>query len=193
MWLKTQKNLAFKPPGSAFVIVVVLEMLDTLLLNIQKIEQEIRNLVKQETYIKDNLALLQSIPGIGPHSSVVILSEIGDFSLFQKPKQLAAYFGLPPHNGNLAASADLKTSYLNAARLLCALRSIWPRLPLSFHKSIILLQISFYILTMRKSASLSPERLLCAQSCIKSAILFLLFFATKSPLNCGCLSSTLKS
>lgn len=96
MWLKTQKNLAFKPPGSAFVIVVVLEMLDTLLLNIQKIEQEIRNLVKQETYIKDNLALLQSIPGIGPHSSVVILPEIGDFSLFQEPKQLAAYFGLDP-------------------------------------------------------------------------------------------------
>lgn len=56
-------------PVSASVIVAALEMLDTLLLNILKIEQEIRNLVKQETYIKDNLALLQSIPGTGSHSS----------------------------------------------------------------------------------------------------------------------------
>lgn len=50
----------------------------------------------QEKYIRDPIVLLQSIPGIGPHSAAAILAEIGDFSLFHKPKELAAYFGLDP-------------------------------------------------------------------------------------------------
>lgn len=40
--------------------------------------------------------MLQSIPGIGSHSAALLLGEIGDISLFKKPKQLAAYFGLDP-------------------------------------------------------------------------------------------------
>lgn len=61
-----------------------------------RLEQEIRDLTTQDKYLRGNIALLQMIPGIGIHSAAVILSEIGDFSLFQKPKQLAAYFGLDP-------------------------------------------------------------------------------------------------
>lgn len=53
-----------------------------------------------QSYEKDNPGggggCQQTIPGIGPHSAIVILSEIGDFSLFQKPKQLGVYFGLDP-------------------------------------------------------------------------------------------------
>lgn len=64
--------------------------------NKARLEHEIRTLILGEKYIRDNLALLQSIPGIGPHSAAVILAEIGDFSLFRKPKELAAYFGLDP-------------------------------------------------------------------------------------------------
>ena len=53
-------------------------------------------MVTQEPYIRRNLELLRTIPGIGIQSALVLLSEIGDFSLFHKPKQLAAYFGLDP-------------------------------------------------------------------------------------------------
>lgn len=74
----------------------MLNILDILFQNIRQIEQTIKTLVKQEPYIQQNLLLLQTIPGIGFNSALVILSEIGDFSLFHKPKQLAAYFGLDP-------------------------------------------------------------------------------------------------
>ena len=43
-----------------------------------------------------NVELLSSIPGIGFWISMVLVSEIGDFSVFHHPKQLAAYFGLDP-------------------------------------------------------------------------------------------------
>lgn len=46
--------------------------------------------------MRNNVSLLQSIPGIGSHSAALLLGEIGDFTLFKKPKQLAAYFGLDP-------------------------------------------------------------------------------------------------
>ena len=51
---------------------------------------------RQEPYIQQNFELLRTIPGIGIQSALVILAEIGNFSLFHKPKQLAAYFGLDP-------------------------------------------------------------------------------------------------
>lgn len=39
---------------------------------------------------------LDSITGIGFLSAVTIMCEIGDFSVFKKPKQLFAYFGMDP-------------------------------------------------------------------------------------------------
>ena len=42
------------------------------------------------------LKLLCSIPGIGLMISATILAEIGDFSAFQKPNKLVAYFGIDP-------------------------------------------------------------------------------------------------
>ena len=37
-----------------------------------------------------------SVPGVGFISAVTILTEIGDFEGFLKPKQLVAYFGIDP-------------------------------------------------------------------------------------------------
>lgn len=37
-----------------------------------------------------------SIPGVGFISAATILTEIGDFQGFLKPKQLVAYFGVDP-------------------------------------------------------------------------------------------------
>ncbi len=89
-------KLGISAPGTNAVIVTVLEVLEILLQNIRQIEETIKSLVERETYIQRNLVLLQTIPGIGFNSALVILSEIGDFSLFHKPKQLAAYFGIDP-------------------------------------------------------------------------------------------------
>src|SRR5699024_4031069 len=60
------------------------------------LEQSIGNLLAQVKTVRKNVELLQTIPGVGPHSASLIMAEIGDISLFKKPKQLAAYFGLDP-------------------------------------------------------------------------------------------------
>lgn len=116
-------KLGIYAPGNAAVITVVLDILETLLQSIWQIEQDIKSLIVQEPYIRGSLELLQTIPGIGPHCATVILSEIGDFSLFQKPKQLAAYFGLDPsqrQSGNFSGSKN-KLSKRGSANARAAL------------------------------------------------------------------------
>ena len=56
----------------------------------------IDNLLDSDKEMRNNVSLLQSIPGVGSHSAALLLGEIGDILLFKKPKQLAAYFGLDP-------------------------------------------------------------------------------------------------
>ncbi len=74
----------------------MLDIIEGLLAAIQRIEGEIKELVTQDTRLDEDVKLLCSIPGIGFSSAVVIAAEMGDISLFRKPKQLAAYFGLDP-------------------------------------------------------------------------------------------------
>lgn len=50
---------------------------------------------KDHEFVKQ-IHLLDSIKGIGLISAVSLMCEIGDFSAFNKPKQLYAYFGLDP-------------------------------------------------------------------------------------------------
>ena len=78
------------------LIVCTIQMLRTLSESVLQIEAAIDNLLAQIKEIRNNVSLLQSIPGIGSHSAALLLGEIGDISLFKKPKQLAAYFGLDP-------------------------------------------------------------------------------------------------
>jgi len=59
---------------------------------------EMNSVISQHTdepFIKQ-ISLLQSYKGAGFLSAVTLMCEIGDFSAFQRPKQLYAYFGLDP-------------------------------------------------------------------------------------------------
>lgn len=93
---ETALKLGIHAPADSALITAVVSILKMLLESVAQIDREIDALARQDAYLRETLSLLQTIPGIGPFSAAVILSEIGDFSLFQKPKQLAAYFGLDP-------------------------------------------------------------------------------------------------
>ena len=88
--------IGVRSASNASLIKNVLDIIEGLLAAIQRIEGEIKELVTQGTRLDEDVKLLCSIPGIGFSSAVVIAAEMGDISLFRKPKQLAAYFGLDP-------------------------------------------------------------------------------------------------
>ena len=64
----------------------------------------VRELSKQERF-KNNVALMQSIPGIGLINAMVILSELGDIKRFKTLDDLCSYVGLMP---DIYASGDTR-------------------------------------------------------------------------------------
>lgn len=89
-------RIGIHAPGDSILMRAIITVLRQLIESVRLIDQRIKSLAAQEAYIQKNVTLLQTIPGVGLFSAAVLLSEIGDFSLFRKPKQLAAYFGLDP-------------------------------------------------------------------------------------------------
>ena len=63
------------------------------------IEAQVKLMIKSEEFpaqAKRNIELLDEIPGVGFFTAATLIAEIGDFSLFNSPKALTAFFGLDP-------------------------------------------------------------------------------------------------
>jgi transposase len=63
---------------------------------------------KDELFVKQ-IRWLESAPGVGFLSAATVIAEIGDFSVFNKPKQLFAYFGIDPsvkQSGNFSGTQN---------------------------------------------------------------------------------------
>ena len=80
------------------MILSVIPTLNTLSDRVVYLEQSIGNLLAQVKTICKNVELLQTIPGVGPHSASLIMAEIGDVRHFKNKKALVAFAGVdaPP-------------------------------------------------------------------------------------------------
>ena len=90
------QKIGLRSAGDPSVILSLVMMLDSLYVCKKSQKDAMQKLIAEETSLQNNIELLRSIPGIGKFSSAVILAELRDISLFHKPKQLSAYFGLDP-------------------------------------------------------------------------------------------------
>lgn len=62
---------------------------------ISQLTRQIRKLARQETYATQ-VSYLKSIPGIGPLTAMILLTEIVDINRFRNLDHLASYVGLIP-------------------------------------------------------------------------------------------------
>jgi transposase len=91
--------IAISSPGLSIKVAINIGTIESLNEQIELILKEIENVSHSNdisSKFKQNILLLMSIPGVGFVSAVTILTEIGDFEGFLKPKQLVAYFGIDP-------------------------------------------------------------------------------------------------
>jgi transposase len=91
--------------------------------DIESIKQQIKDHFNQHPGLKQQRDLLTSIPGIGQQTAAVLLSEIVHWSLFDSPRQLAAYAGLTPREraGGPSVRGKPALSRVGNARLRKAL------------------------------------------------------------------------
>ena len=93
------KSFGCKVDSIYFNIQLKLDLIDCLNLNISKTMERIVSLLDEyenHTFV-NQIRLLDTIPGVGLLTAVSIMCELGDFSAFQSPKQLFAYFGMDPN------------------------------------------------------------------------------------------------
>lgn len=89
-------NVTVTAISSPVLIQGTVAVLNSLINGVKAIDDEINALIKSDIFLTEQTELLKSIPGISDFSAAVILEEIGDFSMFAKPKQLVAFCGLDP-------------------------------------------------------------------------------------------------
>lgn len=70
--------------------------LNSLELEIEKIEEEIRNLIKKEPSMEKNISLIMTIPGVGQWTALNMVCATDNFQKLNTPKQLACYCGCAP-------------------------------------------------------------------------------------------------
>ncbi len=67
--------------------------------SLKGLEAQIKTMIGSKEFpakARRNIELLDEIPGIGFLTAATLIAEIGDFSLFNSPKALTAFFGLDP-------------------------------------------------------------------------------------------------
>ena len=79
-------------PVARLQIDLLLASLDLLTLHVQRLDREIARAVARNT----ECDRLQTIPGVGPFSALLLQAEIGPITRFRSAHELAAYAGLVP-------------------------------------------------------------------------------------------------
>ena len=94
-----------------------------------EITRKIRKLSKSEKY-KQNIGLLETVPGIGGITSITILTELGSIDRFKDADHLAAYVGLVPtcHSSGEKDNKGEMTFRHNGRLLQMIIESSWSAL-----------------------------------------------------------------
>jgi len=89
---KTSMNEAKLPARSERVLQLWNEMRE----KAQAIEQELQAAIEEEASADSDCAILQTIPGVGAFTALLVRSELGDISRFRNASSVASYMGLAP-------------------------------------------------------------------------------------------------
>jgi transposase len=100
-WLDS--SLAMLPPESARCLAQQLQLLDSLSLQIDALEQRIHTLIA----LNPTMLLLKSLPGVGDMLAIVIEREVGSIARFPSAPQFSSYCGTTPR----ISSSGGKTRY----------------------------------------------------------------------------------
>lgn len=91
-----------------------IKSIESLEKDIEKTEEEIRNLIKKEPAVDKNISLMKSIPGVGPWIAVQMVCDTDNFKRLKNAKQLACYCGCAPfeHSSGTSIKGKSRVSHM---------------------------------------------------------------------------------
>lgn len=73
---------------------------------LQRLDRQVDQLVAASKRLRHDLALLQTIPGVGRIVALTVLGELGDLRRFDRSRQVSAFAGLAPANQQSGTSQN---------------------------------------------------------------------------------------
>lgn len=116
--------------GAARVLGSLLRQMDALEKEIERLDDEVAALAEQARYAKPARALM-AVKGVGLHTAMVYLTEMGSLKRFTNRKQIGAYLGLAPASYESGELSDHKGHITHhgpwrVRRVLC--QAVWARI-----------------------------------------------------------------
>jgi transposase len=107
--LVAHRQRAGEPCQSDLVVEVQRQVIGSLRDAIGQIERAIDAVISEDSDLARDVALLESIPGVGRLTTAVILGEIGDLRRFERARQLSAFVGVSPREHTSGTSVRRRT------------------------------------------------------------------------------------
>ena len=119
-------------PGMRIALSSLLRQAQALNEELELLDAEIGKLAQQPRYSKP-AAALDAIPGVGPLTAMVFLTEMGDLTRFKNRKQVSAFLGLVPSSNESGEKHDRKGRITREGparlrKILCQAAWAWVRL-----------------------------------------------------------------
>jgi transposase len=107
--LVAHRQRAQEPCQSDLVAAVQGQVIGALSAAIAQIERAISEMIDEDRALAHDVALLESIPGVGRLTAAVILGELGDLRRFDRARQLSAFAGVSPREHMSGTSVRRRT------------------------------------------------------------------------------------
>jgi transposase len=102
--LVAARNRALENTPSKTSATIQKQMIRNLEKSLERIEKAISKHIAKHSEIAKTVQRLQTIPGVGLWTSVVVLAELGDITRFKRSRQLGAFAGLSPRQHDSGTS-----------------------------------------------------------------------------------------
>jgi transposase len=121
--LVSERQRAEEGTTSEMVRQIQREHIGQLQAHLERIEKGMEEVVGRSADLARDVALLDTIPGVGRHTAMVVLAEVGDLRRFARSRQLSAFAGVSPQVCESGSSVRKRTRLCKAgnARVRSAL------------------------------------------------------------------------
>jgi len=91
------------------------KMINTLNKQINKIEKEMKDIIKTDSKLKEMFDLVISVKGIGPQTTLFLIAYTAGFTKFKDSRKFASYCGIAPFSNSSGTSIRGRTKVSNLA------------------------------------------------------------------------------
>lgn len=117
-------------PETCFVRASIQNLIEELRLHLKKLEQEMDRVIQSDAQLREDARRIQTIPGIGPKTTKILLAELGDLRQYSR-NEVTALAGLYPKQFTSGSSVHRQSrlakgggSRIRKALYMCAMVAV---------------------------------------------------------------------